>query len=108
MKLLSKDDAYAVALLLNRLDLVNYEHPLTALDQLSPEYQETVRELHRGGACLPLGGVEHHDSSCHGKMAQQNGVPVSSRQPTSRRSSESFPRPIHQYLIAPPGDQLNR
>jgi hypothetical protein len=40
MKRLSKDDAYAVALLLNRLDLVNYEHPLTALDQLSPECQE--------------------------------------------------------------------
>jgi hypothetical protein len=61
MKHLSKEDACAVALLLNRLDLVNYEHPLTALDQLSPECQETVRELHRGGACLPLGLSEHND-----------------------------------------------
>ena len=48
---LSTGEACAVALLLNRLDLLDGDerHPLDALDRLGPEWEKTVRDLHGNG-----------------------------------------------------------
>jgi hypothetical protein len=45
---LSTGEACAVALLLNRLDLLNdHKHPLDALERLGPQWEIAVRDLHR-------------------------------------------------------------
>ena len=47
---LSTGEACAVALLLDRLDLLDrYKHPLDALDRLGPEWEKAVRDLHSSG-----------------------------------------------------------
>jgi hypothetical protein len=47
---LSTGEACAVALLLGRLDLLaDRKHPLDALERLGPEWEKTVRDLHRTG-----------------------------------------------------------
>jgi hypothetical protein len=45
---LSTGEACAVALLLNRLDVLDrHKHPLDALERLGPEWEIAVRNLHR-------------------------------------------------------------
>lgn len=45
---LSTGEACAVALLLNRLDLLDdCKHPLDALERLGPHWEKAVRDLHR-------------------------------------------------------------
>jgi hypothetical protein len=47
---LSTGEACAVALLLDRHDLLDrYKHPLDALDRLGPEWEKAVRDLHSSG-----------------------------------------------------------
>ncbi len=47
---LSTGEACAVALLLDRLDLLDGDsHPLDVLDRLGPEWEHAVRDLHRSG-----------------------------------------------------------
>ncbi len=47
---LSTGEACAVALLLDRLDLLDGDsHPLDVLDRLGPEWENAVRDLHRSG-----------------------------------------------------------
>lgn len=48
---LSAGEAGAVALLLDRLDLLGarYRHPLDALHRLGADWEQAVRDLHRDG-----------------------------------------------------------